>query len=225
MIHSELAPTGKCGHRSDGWWARSRTFDLEAFKKPTPEQAYYLGYLLGDGSFNGSQVQLASIDRESPCGLARAIGLSADAVKSYRQKNGKRFWVVRFSNPGLGPLLEPWGIVPRKTYRFRDPFVPRNLLESYLRGLFDADGHYYFSEKYQSFRMGLSGNSGVCRFWMSSVRALGYKGTFGVQKRKETYSEVSIRGRRQVVAAYLLLNGFPRLERKWAKIEATAIRE
>lgn len=128
-----------------------KPFNDEFFKTiRTEEQAYYLGFLMCDGSIIGGKgsdimrIELQVRDRIIIDILAKLLGYGADKVKVYiKTVNGEPLVTAHMSvisNNLCQDLIEK-GVVKNKKGKKQIPSgVPSNLLHHTIRGMFDADG-------------------------------------------------------------------------------------
>lgn len=111
----------------------------------TPEKAYWLGFIAGDGCVRPSgalQVNLATVDIGHLQKLAAALGTESPVRHGTTRLNGKTYSRVRLvvCSVRLARGLEAQGIVPRKTWGMEPWDGPADLMPHYWRGLVDADG-------------------------------------------------------------------------------------
>lgn len=208
-----------------------RPWDRDLFLAPSPEHAYYLGFLLGDGSIRkeggtANNIALTIKDRTVLEGLCDLIGLPHRCIKHKASSRPGRadLFTISFSDPKIREMAAPFGIVPRKSSRFVTPHVPPRLLPGFLRGLVDSDGYCSAVRKspassYVQPRIGFCGTPGLVSWFCQGLRDLGYTGNITRTDKSSTHSAVVISGKQGAFPVFHLLNGDPRLERKWRKIE------
>jgi hypothetical protein len=108
-------------------------------------QAYWLGFIQGDGSVREDclVVGLKSSDEDHLVRLRSAIGSHQPIVRRTNEAFGGKWPVSRLlicSKRLVGRLAE-LGVRPNKTFDSEFPaFLTRDLQRHWLRGLFDADG-------------------------------------------------------------------------------------
>lgn len=124
----------------------------------TEEQAYYLGFLMCDGSIIDSKwsdtlrVELQVRDRYILDRFVELLGYKKHKVKTYtkpyREGQLTTTHVSIVSNNLCQDLIEK-GVIKNKKGRKQIPFgVPSYLLHHTIRGMFDADGSINHSKKY-----------------------------------------------------------------------------
>lgn len=105
----------------------------------TEEKAYWLGFILGDGSVtkNSLNVELSNIDINHLQKLRLFFGQEKLNIMA-TSKNCSRF---TFCNKYLASDLIKLGVLPNKTYlNTLTPNIPKELLKHFYRGILDADG-------------------------------------------------------------------------------------
>jgi hypothetical protein len=127
-----------------------------------------------------------------------------------------KYPMIHVHGKDLPKTLLRWGIVPRKTYNFQEPNIPKHLLSSYLRGWFDGDGSMY---RYgNSARFTISGNIEGLQWYANALAGLGYDNPCRVSLNNINVGILYIGGGRQVEQVCSILrpndNEFA-LERKW----------
>jgi intein-encoded DNA endonuclease-like protein len=134
----------------------------------TPNQAYLIGYILGDGTlFNRKKskrlvLTLAEKDKQLLYDIANELNMS-DQVKFRKSKslNEQNKFSLPVSCTKLCNDLISLGITPNKTgmEKWID-FNDINLQWSFIRGFFDADGHIrvYQRNGFLKVRLGFTGS-------------------------------------------------------------------
>ena len=112
----------------------------------TPDAAYWLGFLMGDGYINTSRgdLELGLKIEDLPHLLKFTNSLKSDhkvSIKEVKLK-GKVYQACRVSikNKKLVGDLSSLGCDSTKTYTSTIPKLPQNLISHFIRGLLDADG-------------------------------------------------------------------------------------
>lgn len=204
-------------------------FDKSAFTRRDATIAYWAGFLVADGALlragrSGKLgLHLQWRDRDHVQAFAAEIGLPAEVVVREQAVNtttGRThptagLWV---QGPQLLPTLEPWAVIPRKTWTWQPPiafddYAPADqmvALAAYLRGWFDGDG----SGHRNAFIV--LGSKGGVHWYADALRKLGYAGTLKLQPVPGCW-QLRVAGAHQVNRVRTLLHqdGGPRLERKW----------
>lgn len=115
------------------------------------EKAYWLGYLISDGSIevmtaNSSRVSLClnGNDKNHLYKLKESMLIDNKvSEKTYIDKRCKKPIYraqLKFSNPKIIKDLANYGVVPKKTGKEFMPEVPHELKKHLIRGYFDGDG-------------------------------------------------------------------------------------
>ena len=117
----------------------------------TEEKAYWLGFILADGSISSCKTQKRyqfelSLSEQDKAHLDKFnvfMQHEKDNVKlSYTWVNGKKFsrcrWII--NNKHLWSRLNELGCIPNKTLLLTFPYVPKSLVKHLIRGYFDGDG-------------------------------------------------------------------------------------
>lgn len=120
--------------------ARKYSLDETIFDDiDTEEKAYWLGFIMGDGSVRNHcslRLELSSID-ETHLMKFRDFLKSNYPIKKTR----KDCSIIEAGSKRMCIELERHGIVSRKTYlRIKTPKIHAELLKHFYRGLLDADG-------------------------------------------------------------------------------------
>lgn len=200
-------------------------FNEEFFATPSQPSAYWAGFLMADGGLverdsGGHVLHLNITDIEHAQLFAEEIGIGASQVRVQAPQKPTHRPMARLSigYHAWAEQLLPWGIVPRKSYRFITPKVPEAFLVDYLRGWFDGDG--CFLERARHERFSLCGNIDGLNWYAAQLRRLGFS-TFPNPKLRPnfSYGDLKICGRNNVLAVGRLIEGDPCLQRKWVKLE------
>lgn len=127
-----------------------------AFDELIPDAAYWIGFLLADGSIRDQpstpviRCSLASIDEEHLRKLARFVGYDR---KLYQRTKIQASGLVTsshelsFSSKRIAEVLASYGVVPRKTFKER---ALRGIETSrdFWRGVIDGDGSVKFAKEH-----------------------------------------------------------------------------
>jgi hypothetical protein len=122
---------------------RRHPVDVDAFRRElTPETAWVLGVIVGDGCVVRHKGTIRGVDvvgDEDVCRKVGAIlGSTAPVRKQGRQEGG--WHQIRVNSPELAKSLGVLGVMPDKAHTVAWPPIPRRLLPHFLRGVWDADG-------------------------------------------------------------------------------------
>lgn len=115
----------------------------------TPEKAYYLGFVYGDGC-NSPHINTFGIvcqvkDREH-LQLLSSLICPDKVIKNVGGKRSGKYVVMKIYNKTISEDLEKLGAIRNKTYTLKFPyFLEESLYRHFIRGVFDSDGcmsHY-----------------------------------------------------------------------------------
>ena len=119
------------------------------------EQAYWLGFLVGDGNITNNQIKLALAKKDR-----QHIQNFLDFMKSdykihdyerfceFSRKNGSKYIShvkysqVSISSPECVKALANLGIIPNKTKKVIMPPIKKEFIKSFILGITDADGSW-----------------------------------------------------------------------------------
>lgn len=128
---------------------KTSDIDIQSFLNPTPESAYALGFLWGDGSFDGNSVrtEILASDALEVLPIFNAFG-KWNAYSRLRP-NRQLQTTINAEHMELNIFLKSHGYV---SYRTTSPdsiieFLPAELRRFWFLGFFDADGCLYYNEK------------------------------------------------------------------------------
>lgn len=150
-VHNWLRNNGGCRTIAEGnALVRSRTptdkpradsakaLDVKAFRRLTPELAWVLGLLFGDGNIKSTgRIQIA-IGPDKDIAEKVAAILLADA----RIYNVRNCWHVEWYSVPMTRDLAHLGVLPAKTYTMMFPVLHGDLVPHFVRGLWDSDGSW-----------------------------------------------------------------------------------
>lgn len=226
-------------HRSIGWRLKHNSIDkngniIEVNRKPKGtkpgsgrfnwdkfskhcelEKAYWAGFIMADGSIshNTLRIEISNKDKNH-----LDWWLQFGAYIKYNTNRASYF--IRATHPNLIEWLNDWEIKENKTGNEKLPNKPKYLIFNWLRGLIDGDG--WVSKRIsggicssscsflKSIKTFLKENNINCKFY-----------EFSVENKKPHY-KIEI-NKRMLFHLYELINGHPRLERKWKKVEASKL--
>ena len=113
--------------------------DVRFFEKMTPETAWVLGLMFGDGHVPGyGNNQMVLAGTESVCrSVADLLGHSIGPSKDQKSK----CWLIKWSSWRTADFLrESYGMCGNKATTMSMPYIPSDLLHHFVRGAWDADG-------------------------------------------------------------------------------------
>ncbi len=119
---------------------KKHTFNKEKFVNiDDADKAYWLGFLIGDGSINKSQtalhLELSNIDIEH-LEKFRAFINGTQQIHPTR----KNCCYIVICGKNFISSLSQYGLISNKTHSVKTPNIPKELLSDFYRGVLDADG-------------------------------------------------------------------------------------
>lgn len=155
----------------------------------TPEKAYYLGWMITDGSVVNQRrcdgrinevsktisIELAEYDKYIIDKFAILIGASMDKVKICERKDRTRTNMAyfRFISEEMSTDLAKYGVIPNKTYSAYLPKIRDDLYHHMMRGVFDGNGTITMSGIYP--RIAMYGTQMLCTdFKNELIKKLGF---------------------------------------------------
>ncbi len=126
----------------------------------TEEKAYWLGFLFADGCIrktkSGSQLVLKlSVKDEEHLKLFKGNINSEHKIDYYLSKTVSKKGtpstsdncVIRINSNKLIEDLINQGCTPRKTFTINKPTIDEKFYKDFIRGYYDGDGNFFYSEK------------------------------------------------------------------------------
>jgi len=177
-------------------------------KIDTPDKAYWLGFLMADGTLSGKNqiaLGLKKEDSEHVLKFQKAIGaINHKTIETKKVIGEKIFYQTRFTikDYQLYNDLVDKGCVPNKTFKMHFPTseeVPENLLSHYIRGYFDGDGSLHWTQsgnaRRPNWRIGF-----VCgdKAFLEQIRHILNKDKIAIEDRT-TYYMLQISGNKQLI--------------------------
>lgn len=114
----------------------------------TPEKAYFLGFIAGDGNVINNQIRIRIVkdDVEILNAFKKEINYNKPN-KFVKVKNGQEQVHLEFRSFEMCNDLKNFGIVPNKSMKLQLPTsIDDDLMHAYLLGLFDADGSIFYTK-------------------------------------------------------------------------------
>lgn len=126
----------------------------------TEEKAYWLGFLFADGCVrktkSGSQLVLKlSVKDEEHLKLFKSNINSEHKIDYYQNKTVSKKGtlstsdncVIRINSNKLIEDIINQGCTPRKTFTIDKPTIDEKFYKDFIRGYYDGDGNFFYSEK------------------------------------------------------------------------------
>lgn len=134
----------------------------------TPAKAYFLGWMITDGSVihhksrvnrtNTISIELQEGDKYIIDAFAKELEADENAVHIFEKRHHAHF---RFASEKMSNDLEKYGVIPNKTYTAYIPDnIPIELRRHMLRGMFDGNGSFVFSNQYP--QLVIYGTESIC---------------------------------------------------------------
>lgn len=188
------------------------------------DKAYFLGLLYSDGCNNGSGFYITLQDRDIDIlkKFKDQLEFSGD-LKTIISKNKrwKNYKSLNVSSKKMADVLENIGCNKNKTILGKFPTIPVELMNHFIRGIFDGDGSIWISKGQLGFS--IVGNSSII-IEIAKILNENCKLNVKVKKPKRYKSDISIysfQGNLQCarVFEYLYKNSNYYLERKFLKFK------
>lgn len=132
-------------------WKRTRDVDEDYFNEiDTAEKAYWLGFIVGDGSVveweerGGTRLKFSMSLQESDRPHLEAFNSAVDSTYPVRSRSRHTEYVeLQITNKDFAESLIGQGVVPRKAREGAAMDPPEDHFWPFVRGWFDADGHIH----------------------------------------------------------------------------------
>lgn len=201
----------------------------------TPNQAYILGYITGDGTIfdriksKRIVLTLAEKDRQLLFDIGEEMNIK-DAIKFRKRyaKNEQNKYSLTINSTKMCDDLIRLGIGPRKTGHEKwIEFNDERLQWAYLRGFFDADGHIrvYRRNGYKKVRLGFTGNPDMLTSILMFLKSKGLASNVNSIVAKQGCSDLYISSIEDVrrISLDLYKYGDIKLIRKYEKFSSLMI--
>jgi hypothetical protein len=120
---------------------RKYTLDESYFKHiDTPDKAYILGFLLGDGNIDKKYFRLSVHIHQRDEEVLYYIKECLKSNVPMKKETNRDMVSLRMSSYTLINDLAKWNMVPKKAHILELPDIKEDLNSHLIRGLFDADG-------------------------------------------------------------------------------------
>lgn len=132
----------------------------------TEEKAYWLGFLLADGSIHYRprqktiKLSLQAGDKDHLVKFRKFLG-STHPIKEYNYETFS-CCELSFSNDKMANDLAKYGIVPKKSLTVSLPIIGKNLEKHILRGIWDGDGSVLFRATHSKYPKNLRPEVQLC---------------------------------------------------------------
>lgn len=194
----------------------------------TPEKAYWLGLLMGDGCISkGRVISLGLIDLELIKNFIKFLGNESINIITIKPRNinQKPMYYVKINSKKMTIDLSRYGLIERKSYRTSiSEHIPKDFIKFYILGYSDADGSVCNSKNGVRFTIASCSN-----LILEQIKQ--YLETEGINRIKivrikfkndsdKYYSVLCIRAKQEIIKLFnLLYNGAPSifLQRKYNK--------
>lgn len=135
----------------------------------TPEKAYFLGWMISDGSVVTSKTRpdrakiiafdIHNRDRKILELFADCIGADSECVRHFEKRDHA---YIRFASNEMAKDLEQYGVVSNKSWTTYLPILEKHLMPHLIRGIFDGDGTVTFYDKDGAVRFAFYGSQKIC---------------------------------------------------------------
>lgn len=172
----------------------------------TPDKAYWLGFLNGDGYNNVERgwirLKLGGIDKDHVYKFCRFMGMDEFCVKyGIHTVTHNTYYYINVCSKHVSKLLESYGIVQAKSGHEHVVKVPDEFVRDYLRGLIDADGCICRR------KLDLSGSKENCFFFQTVMNKEFCFPFNGIHEHENTYRINYAKQATVKIAGYLYYEG------------------
>jgi intein-encoded DNA endonuclease-like protein len=137
----------------------------------SPDKAYFLGWMITDGSIIRSEtrpdrrdiisLEIVAQDIKVLKLFANAIGAPESIVKETHTRQGNEHCYMHFTSQKMSDDLSQYGVVRRKTWTTYLPILKEELMPHLIRGIFDGNGTITI-DKYGYARFAFFGSENLC---------------------------------------------------------------
>ncbi|MCM3193217.1 intein/homing endonuclease [Priestia megaterium] len=201
----------------------------------TPNQAYVVGYITGDGTvFDRKKSKrlvlvLAEQDKQLLQDISEELNIE-DAIK-FRKRNAsneQNKYSLTINSTKMCNDLIMLGVGPKKTgFEKWIDFENEELQWAYLRGFFDADGHIRVYERngYQKARIGFTGNSKMLKEILVFLKSKGFAVNVNCITQKQGCCDLYLSSIKEIklLGKELYKHGTIKLNRKYEKFSSLMI--
>ena len=170
----ERTPSAACGGLRAAPQRRYVLDECYFDQVDTPEKAYWLGFLAGDGNVLDKgeiQIRLMASDADHLRAFAEALQTDSPVrFERYKALGGVRERArFRIASRHMAFSVAMHGVGPRKTLTLQPWLGPPELMRDYWRGLIDADGTIGISPRWQIRLTGTFAITEAFGLWMRTV--------------------------------------------------------
>ena len=124
-----------------------------------PQMSWVLGIIATDGNISDAgRLRVVSVDQDIPAQCLEVCGVGSVYKQTSDRDNIQTQYTWSYTCRTLSSRLARLGVVPRKTWTLGLPRQEQVHLPSYVRGLWDGDGHWRV-DKHGVFRCGFGSAS------------------------------------------------------------------
>lgn len=115
-------------------------YNINFFKEYNEKSCYWAGFILADGHIRYNRATLSI--KLAKCDKNHLQKFLNDIESNYEIKEHKNYYYININGDWfIKDLYENFSITPRKTFKtFISKKIPENLLNHFIRGIFDGDG-------------------------------------------------------------------------------------
>jgi transposase-like protein len=211
--------------------SRRWEFRQDAFSTLTPEAAYWVGFIEADGNIGKDRptitIRLQEADTVVLEDFCDWIHLDRAAIKHRMHRDGFGECLLTLQSQTMYEDLMRYGIVPRKSWNWSGGFaIPDDLMPHFIRGWFDGDGVASFNKgRYVNGKLAVVGIAGLrdSLEWLQEYLQRSMpEGSVKLRTppgKPEYFAVLEIMQKAAIATFHEYVNGTPRLERKWAKLD------
>lgn len=174
----------------------------------TPNKAYILGLLYTDGNISSTSNTISISLQERDKDILEKISIELDSNRPLHyinyencELNRQNQWKLQISNKVMAEDLKKHGLIPNKSAVIKFPdFLRDELLNHFIRGAWDGDGHISDREGCSERRASFVGTYSMCSTIKNIIESkldIHCSISHDARKKMELYS-ISIAGRKQV---------------------------
>jgi hypothetical protein len=132
-------------------------------KIDTEQKAYLLGLYFSDGNIKNNCLRLVMCDYDI-IEKTKNILQYTGPIKERTKINRKISYSLIISSPDMVKNLKKMGCVENKSLilKFPHEFVPKELINHFLRGMIDGDGCICTRKKYKNYSLSIVGTRSIC---------------------------------------------------------------